>query len=288
MKSKAALILLFLTFSAAPVLTRAGADSGDAASIVTGRNKYSPKALQLLLERITAVSKTGNRPPVVIFDLDETLIDTSPMKTRITKEFLSQQDVPGTWPRETTLAQNFLRAPKWGFSMSATLRSIGIENREFLDKFRQFAAERFFSAEYKLDHVAIPGAPEYVREIKRRGAAIFYLTARQSSEREGTIASLEKMQFPVPDGKRVFLIVKEKEQDTPEYKLSQLGNIAAMGKVVGGFENEPQNANIFKTRFPDALIVFVDMLTTGAIDPKTSLPFKVHDTIPWIPDFTRP
>lgn len=286
MKPKTFFVLLILTFSASNVFTLANADEKNYPPSVTKSDKYYPEALQLLLDRITVVSQSGGRPPIVIFDLDETLIDTGPMKTRITREFLSRRNVRETWPREAALAQDFLRAPKWGYSMSAALRSIGAENREFLDKFRQFAAERFFSDEYKLEHVAIPGAPEYVREAKRRGAVIFYLTARRNSEREGTVASLDKLKIPVPDDKQVFLTVKEKEQDTPEYKMSQLDRISAMGQVVGGFENEPQNANIFKARFPDALIVFVDMLTSGAIDPKTGRPFKVLGTIPWIADFT--
>lgn len=288
MKFKAAFILASLVFSASAVLTPAGSDGRPLPPSAADSGKYSPEALRSLLERISAVSKTGDGPPIVIFDLDETLIDTGPMKTRITREFLSQDGVAAAWPREAALAADFLRAPRWGFSMSATLRSIGAENKEFLHKYRQFAAERFFSDEYKLEHAAVPGAPAYVREIRRRGAVIVYLTARRSGERAGTVASLEKLGFPVPDGERVFLTVKEKEQGTPEYKLEQLDKIGAMGQVVGGFENEPQNANIFKTRFPDALILFVDMPASGAVDPKTGGPFKVLGTIPWIADFAAP
>ena len=64
--------------------------------------------------------------------------------------------------------------------------------------------------------------------------------------------------------------------------------LGKLGRVVGGFENEPPNVNIFKRRFPSALMIFLNSGSMGQKDPATDRPIEVDPSIPWVADFTLP
>ena len=86
----------------------------------------------------------------------------------------------------------------------------------------------------------------------------------------GTRLSLESHGFPLAD-ERVFLRLKPRPQDEDyAFKQSVIEDIRGLGEVVGVFENEPANANMFAEAFPTAHVVFLE--TVHSPNPPPLLP----------------
>jgi len=69
--------------------------------------------------------------------------------------------------------------------------------------------------------------------------------------------------------------------------LRILKEFAAMGTVVGGFENEPRNVNIFKTAFPEASMIYLDTKHSGKKDASGAV-IAPAAGIPRVRDFRLP
>jgi len=66
--------------------------------------------------------------------------------------------------------------------------------------------------------------------------------------------------------------------DDLEFKKSQFRPLAALGEVVGVFENEPANINAMADAFPNAKAIFLDTIHS----PKLDVP---EDRVNWVRDF---
>jgi hypothetical protein len=57
---------------------------------------------------------------------------------------------------------------------------------------------------------------------------------------------------------RVALYLNERDEEVVGYKARVLNEVRKSGKVIGGFENEPENINMFKNMFPDGFMFFLN------------------------------
>ncbi|MFI5362069.1 MAG: methyltransferase domain-containing protein [Elusimicrobiota bacterium] len=243
-------------------------------------------AMARLLDKVSAVHKTGGRP-VVLFDLDDTLLDARPRSERILREFIARADVRKSHASDAAKIEAVLKAtgmPDYA-DIVEIARAAGATNGRFLDGLKEYWTDKFFANDYVSADPANPGAVDYVKEAVRRGATVVYFTARWNELRPGTLASLKKNGFPRPDGRRALLMMKRKGQDSAVYKREKLEVIAKLGEVVGGFDNEPVHINDFKARFGDAEMIFLDTRTLKVKDPKTGRLISVAPGIPRVKDF---
>lgn len=237
------------------------------------------RTLNALLAR-AARERDARAAPIVVFDLDDTLLQTDHRHVRILREFAAQPEVRGRSLEDAwKLAQ--LEPGGLRYAIADTARLAGVSDETVLAELRSFWFARFFKNDYLRADAPVPGGPQFCRDAAEAGAVVVYMTGRDEGMREGTEWSLRRHGFPVPDGAAIRLILKPRF-DTPdlEFKTEALRRIEEMGEVVGSFENEPAHINLFHGAFPRAINVFVDTKHSGK-------PVEPHPAIPWIKDFRR-
>jgi len=179
-------------------------------------------ALQAVIENVRTTAARGETP-VVVFDLDDTLFGGGPRSHRMLREYLDWfvKEYPDELSDREIATIRSIKPEELGFRTDYNLRmKWGIANEKFLGHwFMKGFLPKFFTSEYcQLDSI-YPGAVDYVRAIYNAEATvvIVYFTGRQEGGatpgtekgmRPGTIKALGKATFPVPDGKRVHLIMK--------------------------------------------------------------------------------
>ena len=241
--------------------------------------EYKPEILTEIQNKVKEALEEGRRP-VVIFDLDDTLINTRDRNLRILKNFIAQQDIQNRFPNETALVRD-IQLSNLKYLLNDTLKSIGVTNENFLKEANAFWLERFFTNEYCKDDLPMVGAVNYVQWLYEAGATIVYLTGRDEPRMgEGTRANLRVKNFPLSDPEDNILMMKpNKDMDDLAFKVGAFDTIATLGDVVAAFENEPANINALQKRFPDGRMVFVDTIHS----PKPDVP---AGGIFWIRDFS--
>lgn len=243
---------------------------------------YNPIALNRILEMVSESVKRGE-VPILLFDLDDTLLSTRNRRLRVINNFIAQEEIRLAYPKEVAKIIEASDEFNFGYSyhIKDTMRSIGITNEKFIKDISVFFDERFFDNKYLLADKPLYGAVRYIKEAVKRGAKVIYFTGRWEEMRPGTLANLKKNGFPLSqESENVLLVMKpDKNMKDSEFKEAKINEFKKMGKVIGGFENEPKNANIFKEHFPDATIILVDTIHSGAKDPQTGTPIEPVEEI---------
>lgn len=212
--------------------------------------------LQEVLARTIAARERGETP-VVVFDLDHTLFDNGPRTLKILREFAQ------TTGRDA-LDKKLETYPPFGlpFLVSDLLIAMGRTDANEHKEAWDFWRDRFFyDALIPLD-VAMEGTVEYVREIFDAGATVVYLTGRDSPNMLlGTTQSLQESGFPIGCAHTVLILKPDYDMDDTEFKSDVTAFVGTLGTVVGAFDNEPGNCNLFARGFDTCLSVLVGRTT---------------------------
>ena len=214
--------------------------------------------------KLTRELARAGRRPAWILDIDDTLLSTSGRHLRILREFASHKGISHKVPAQVR------------YLITETARAAGLSDERLLSELREFWFARFFRNEYLLEDEPIDGAQDYCRELLEAGARIVYLTGRDETMREGTLAALRKHDFPLAEPSSLLL---KPEFSTPdrEFKEQALARIAAEGPVAGGFENEPLHIHLLLEIFPKGRMVLVDSRHSGRPAPPLSGVPKIKD-----------
>ncbi len=195
-------------------------------------------------------------PPVVVLDLDGTLMDNRPRSVAIL------QDLGEMWRDHHPQASATLRAStneSLAYLLTDTLRRLGIVDPTLVAEAHDYWRTRFFSDEDLRHDVAIAGAVAFVRHCHTLGATIVYLTGRDLPMMGlGTFASIRTLGFPLGVAGVEFILKPDASMGDEAFKRMIAPTLARVGEVVASFDNEPANCNVFKEAYPDAEIVFVD------------------------------
>lgn len=222
-----------------------------------GAPAHQPEALAALLDLVSREAAAGRRP-VVMFDLDDTLVDTGYRQMRIIQEFAAQPDVQARFPQAARLMSG-IEYRHLHYDLGDTLSALGVSDAAILRELTAFWLARFFDSRYLLLDQANPGGVDYVREMRRRGGIVVYLTGRWEEMRPGTEESMARMGYPPANGSDVFLMMKpDRRQTDIDFKNAAFSDVARLGEVVGGFENEPANVNAYEERFAGGIYIFLD------------------------------
>lgn len=225
-----------------------------------------------LLDDIVARAAPGM---VAVFDLDGCLFDTRPRQVRIFRELAGLR----AWPQLCAVREeHFL-----DWSLRRTMTNAGID-AAWIDEhetvIRAYWERTFFSSLYVTYDHAMPGAPDLVRAVWERGAQVVYLTGRDVSMAPGTEAALRAFGYPYNAVRTTLLVKPRFDMDDTLFKDQALEHIASLGTTNIYLDNEPANVNMFKTRHPDALVVFVETDHSPRADEPTA-------AIPWLRSFWR-
>jgi hypothetical protein len=244
-------------------------------SLAQTQTKYNPQALQEVILRVEE-AKAHSRTPVVLFDLDDTLINTRERNMRIIKDFAAQADIQANFAKESTIMEE-VKLKDIKYQLSDTLSGIGIQSVDLMKQASDFWLSRFFGNEYCAQDIPTPGAAKYLHFLARAGAQIVYLTGRDIPRmQEGTIINLKRNFFPAS---AKLMMKPDPKMDDLLFKKQAFADVAAMGEVVGVFENEPANVNAMSEAFPKATAIFLDTIHSAKPDVPAA-------NVQWVKDFT--
>ena len=154
--------------------------------------------LQSLVERSrhdAATVASGRAPPVVVFDLDGTLMDNRPRSAAILHE------IAGLWETRHPDVSQKLRAAhpdSLAYLLTDSLKLLGVTTLELVAEAEEYWKSRFFRDEHLVHDVAIEGAVLFARDCYAAGATLVYLTGRDLPHMSlGTFRSLRDLGFPI-------------------------------------------------------------------------------------------
>lgn len=227
-----------------------------------------------VLRRVLTLAEQVGAGGVVVFDLDSTLLDNRPRQARILREY----GAAIADPRLAACAPDHWE----GWSIQHALRNCGLSAAEVAQHAgpaKAYWLERFFTSPYCVDDITTPGAVAYVEAVLQRGAQVAYCTGRHVEMGEGTLACFAREGFPLPDERRVHLLLKPTfSMHDDRWKEVAYAKLRALGTVLAAFDNEPTHINGYHQEFPEALAVHLLTDESGRGVP-------VLPTIPSIHDF---
>lgn len=213
---------------------------------------------EALFRRIVArcALRTEAGPPVVVLDLDGTLMDNRPRSAAI------MRDLGEAWRTrhpEASAALLQARPENLAYLFSDSLRRLRIVDPVLVAEANEYWRRRFFTDDDLRHDVAVAGSVNFVRACHARGATIVYLTGRDLPMMGlGTFASLRTLGFPLGVAGVEIILKPDAQMADEAFKRMVAPTLGRVGDVVASFDNEPANCNVFKEIYPNAEIVFVD------------------------------
>jgi hypothetical protein len=207
-----------------------------------------------ILERCSRRTALG--APVLVLDLDGTLMDNRPRTIAILR------DLGEKWRSshpEASAALLTCSADKLAYLLSDSLRRLKIVEPALVGEATEYWRARFFTDDDLRHDTALAGAVSFVRACHARGATVVYLTGRDLPMMGlGTFASLRTLGFPLGVAGVEIILKPDAQMADEAFKRMVAPTLARCGEVVASFDNEPANCNLFKEEYPEADIVFVD------------------------------
>lgn len=216
-----------------------------------------------ILLRRRALEAQGHAGPwVALFDIDSTLMDTGPRNLAILTEAF--QTLPDLRPWRSRVAFD---GQAW--NILAPLKQAGLDDA-LLDQVQDFWARRFFTDEWLVHDRPYPGVAPWLADLKAQGFRLAYLTGRHTQGMEaGTRRSFVDHGLPAGP-EEAFFFKPTFEMGDRDFKASVCQAVAELGTLVVTVDNEPANVNLFRRAFPEALVVWIDTVTSPQPEPLIS------------------
>jgi len=211
-----------------------------------------------LMKRIVArcVPKAGEPTPLVVFDLDGTLMDNRPRTAFILRELAEELRKEAHTSAEALAAA---KAEELAYLLGDTMKRLGVEHPEMLTRAESYWRERFFSDGYLKHDIAVAGSVELARACYEAGATIVYFTGRDLPFMGiGSFQSLRDLGYPIGVVGTELVLKPDAKIPDEDFKRDETPKMKRIGRVVAAFDNEPGNCNAFVELCPDADVVFVD------------------------------
>lgn len=211
--------------------------------------------LRGLVDRVAA-AKHEARSPVVVFDLDGTLLDNRPRTAAILREVATQ------WERSRPEESRRLAAiqpNEIAYRMIDSLTPLGITEDTAVNEALEHWKIRFFSDELLHHDIPLDGAVSFVHQVYDAGATVVYLTGRDLPNMSlGSWRSLRNYGFPIGVVRSQLICKPAAEIRDEEFKREQAPLLAQIGEIIASFDNEPGNCNLFLQVYPAAASVLLD------------------------------
>ncbi len=209
--------------------------------------------LEEILEEVRASYNKQERP-MVIFDVDGTLLDNRTRIQRILVEY-AEAELKKARPDEAKKIQN-IQLDDIEYRVVDTLQGIGVDDSGIANNAMVFWGERFFTDAYLDYDVPTAGAVDFVRTLYSSGAKIVYLTGRDT-ERQllGTVRALREHGFPIGIQGTELIMKPTPQTQNAMFKQRVTNYLRHYGKVVATFDNEPGNINVYRRAFGKAICV---------------------------------
>lgn len=208
------------------------------------------------IRRKVAAAKGAGKTPLVVFDLDDTLVDTATRTRALFVEALRSPSAPAG-ADQAAEQLDYLCLGEYVLDIEGNLDRAGLDAN--VRRYLQEVWTRSWLTDRYLDRsVPFRGAARWVAELRAKGATIVYLTNRHGRRlREGTLRALDARGFPVERDGAVLIMQAGDHEDSLSWKEEEAEKLAARGTVVATFENEPANVKMYRRLFPEAVPVLV-------------------------------
>jgi hypothetical protein len=211
-----------------------------------------------LLQRVIRRSAhaEGAPTPVVVLDLDGTLMDNRPRTCAILHDFARSRP-----PRDSELAARLLAVTpdQLAYLFTDSLARLGIHRMEEVAELEVFWRERFFADAHLQYDVEVPGAVAFARACYEAGAILVYLTGRDLPLMGiGTFQSLRDLGFPIGLPGTELVLKPDAAMPDEAFKRLTAPTLGRIGEIVAVFDNEPGNCNVFRKAYPGADTVLID------------------------------
>lgn len=220
------------------------------------------KQARVLGELLERASARGGPAPVLVFDLDGTLMDNRPRVVRILHEL--GENWSSRFP-EAAACCTKATAELIGYGFQENLRRLGVDP-ELHDEGFDYWKSRFFTDDALQHDIEVPGAAAFVRACYDAGAIIVYLTGRDLPKMAlGSFASLRDLGFPIGVVGTELVVKPTFEMPDTAFKREVAPALSRLGRVVATFDNEPANCNLMLEFHPDSAALLLD--TQAAPNP---------------------
>ncbi len=196
------------------------------------------------------------RTPVVVFDLDGTLMDNRPRTAAIFREFAASLSA-GDRERAARLATS---APDdLAYLVRDSLGQLGVTDETLIQAAEVFWKERFFADEHMKHDVALEGSVAFARACHDAGAICVYLTGRDLPLMGiGSFRSLRDLGFPIGVPGTELVCKPVFSMPDEEFKRLEAPKLLRVGQLIASFDNEPGNCNVFLRHDPATVSVLLD------------------------------
>lgn len=221
-------------------------------------HRLSDDRAEALFARILARcgERASSGPPVLVLDLDGTLMDNRPRTAEILRDLGASWE--GSHPAEAAALRG-CTAERLAYLLSDSLHRLGVHDPARISEAAEYWRARFFTDDDLRHDVALAGAVAFVRACHAAGATVVYLTGRDLPMMGvGTFASLRSLGFPLGVAGVEIILKPDAQMADEAFKRMVAPTLARVGQVVASFDNEPANCNLFLEAYPQADIVFVD------------------------------
>jgi hypothetical protein len=226
--------------------------------------RLSPDGQRRLLADVVARCRTQSahalegraRTPVVVFDLDGTLMDNRPRTVAILREFATS-GAAGDSARVAPLAT--IVPEDLAYLVRDSLAKVGLTDDALVEAVEAFWKERFFSDDSIRHDVALAGAVSFARACHDAGAICIYLTGRDLPLMGiGSFRSLRDLGFPIGVPGTELVCKPDFAMPDEEFKRLEAPKLVRVGQVIASFDNEPGNCNVFLRHDPQTVSVLID------------------------------
>jgi len=214
------------------------------------------RLLGRILERCAHDSGEGRPAPVVVFDLDGTLMDNRPRTAAIL------QELGATWgEKDPELAKRLgaIDPASLAYLLTDSLARLGVTRTDLVAEAEEYWRARFFKDDHLVHDVALAGAVSFANAAYAAGAVLVYLTGRDLPLMGiGTFRSLRDLGFPIGVAGTEVILKPDAAMPDEAFKRLAAPTLARIGTVVAVFDNEPGNCNVFLQAYPGCDSVLVD------------------------------
>lgn len=225
---------------------------------MTTFERLSQAEQKTLLDRIVSRCHAGEneRTPLVVFDLDGTLMDNRPRTAMILRELGAH------WrERDAEIARKLeaARSEDLAYLLTDSLARLGVTRTELIGEAEVFWRDRFFTDHYLAHDIEVPGASAFARACYDAGGILIYFTGRDLPLMGlGSFASLRDLGFPIGMPGTELVLKPDANMPDEAFKRQSGPRLGRVGRVVAVFDNEPGNCNVLGDHFPEADSVLLD------------------------------
>ena len=211
--------------------------------------------LEAIEQAVTAHAARGERVQIV-FDLDDTLFLVRPRKRAIFRE------LAGSFAHEPTVAEALAELAEGDipYDVVEALANVGIQAESHVGAIKGAFFARFFDGGYTVHDALNDGAAAYVNRLHAAGARVVYLSGRPEEMLPQTLQILADHGFPVDEATTATVLKGGRHAGLGdvEFKAVAAEELAAWGKTLAVYDNEPANLNAMRPAMPEATYFLLD------------------------------